>query len=106
MSEVRQPKPRLMLRQARPNLPAGNRKRVRKSATLLTAGRVLGAQSGLCETDSPGPEHENWQVIDCFVQPGHGNVDAILELIKSAVALEQHGLHFRRNSLHFFLPGA
>src|SRR5271166_6974044 len=31
MSEVRQPKPRLMLRQARPNLPAGNRKRVRKS---------------------------------------------------------------------------
>src|SRR5271166_5854833 len=31
MSEVRQPKPRLMLRQARPNLPAGNRKRVTKS---------------------------------------------------------------------------
>src|SRR5271165_4682835 len=30
-SEVHQPKPRLMLRQARPNLPAGNRKRVWKS---------------------------------------------------------------------------
>src|SRR5208337_5576968 len=31
MSAARRPKPRLMLRQARPNLPAGNRKRVRKS---------------------------------------------------------------------------
>ena len=39
-------------------------------------------------------------------QCGHGNVNAIFELIKSAMALEQHSLNFRRNSLHFFVPGA
>ena len=42
------------------------------------AARERIAASGLCEPDSPRSEHEQWQVIDCVVQPASESADKLM----------------------------